>query len=241
MMTKLLSLVLSILLTSYSWAGLEWTDSSTDRCDCGTTSFSGISGSVFVRVKPASINTGNYSTYIVMHYNFGKRLYLLQNNADFKYRLLNEEETDTGDNFTAGEWHTVAITWDKGANNYTVYFDGVATDSGAFDGIAFTNYIRFGASSTLDINYTFAGQMCDGRVYDRALSADEIMALHEGHGADGIDDGCVLHLPMDEYEDGTAASGSGSVRDITNTGNDGTPTGLVYRADELKPIRRMLQ
>jgi hypothetical protein len=77
---------------------------------------------------------------------------------------------------TDGSWHHVGLTWD--GSNKILYADGaeVARDThAAMEGSAGGLYI--GAGKNLEAGSFFSGLIDDVRIYDRALSAEDIAAL----------------------------------------------------------------
>lgn len=93
-------------------------------------------------------------------------------------------------------------------------------------------------------NVTFAGRpddignldgcLDDVRIYNRALSDDEVMVIAGSRGKDSILNGCVSRWLMNEASPGTTPVGAGSVIDMMNAGNHGTPNGgNVYASSRL--------
>lgn len=73
---------------------------------------------------------------------------------------------------TYGQWYHLAATWDGSV--VIVYIDGAYNKQ--YNLSTYTNLntdTRFGASSD-GLNYQFKGEIDEVRIYDRALSADEI-------------------------------------------------------------------
>ena len=79
---------------------------------------------------------------------------------------------------TDGEWHHIGFVWDGSCRH--LYIDGVevANDDKPLLGLneAYGN-LYFGVGSTLVEGTYFSGLIDDVRIYDRALSAEEIAAL----------------------------------------------------------------
>ena len=89
-------------------------------------------------------------------------------------------ETTSGISLDGDGWHHVAYTIDSTADTQTIYVDGVAiaTTSHVND-ISFsggTGITRIGATTQSSSNY-FNGQIDEARIYDRALTANEITSL----------------------------------------------------------------
>ncbi|ELZ24222.1 LamG domain-containing protein [Halosimplex carlsbadense 2-9-1] len=88
---------------------------------------------------------------------------------------------DTND----GGWHHVLLTWDGAA--LVAYFDGEEVDRDASQSgdVAHSDrplYIGYGDNSYTTY-YDMDGAIDDVRVYQRALSADDVAALYEGEAA----------------------------------------------------------
>jgi hypothetical protein len=113
-----------------------------------------------------------------------------------------------------------------------------------------------GKSGTIDINPSadvwiggnppftdrqFNGRIGDVRLYNRALSAEEMQTVHAARGTDGIVDGLISRWPLNEQAPGVLATGVGTNRDIGNAGNNGDPIASPpYIEDELRFRRKMV-
>ena len=81
-----------------------------------------------------------------------------------------------------GGWHHVAYSFDDAANTQTLYIDGVAVATGTqATSIDYTNgssTTRIGAhANDTNIDFDFNGLIDDARIYTRAISDEEIIAL----------------------------------------------------------------
>jgi len=78
---------------------------------------------------------------------------------------------------TDGTWHHIGLVWD-GLHRH-LYADGseVATDTDDLLGISSDGDLYFGAGKTFDAASFWSGLIDDVRIYDAALSAEEIEAL----------------------------------------------------------------
>ena len=137
--------------------------------------------------------------------------------------------TETQGDFTIGttvlndgEWHHVASVYpDGGGELGTVihYIDGVAEAAGGNGGSVqavntsvAVDPVTIGRRNQAGVLGYFQGKLDDVRIYDRALSAAEVVALS---GATPTADGLLMHYALDE--------GSGNSLDDTGSGdNDGT-------------------
>ena len=101
-----------------------------------------------------------------------------------------------------GNWHQIAATYDKGAAK--IYIDGKEVASGnignAID--ATTNPFQFGVDSSK--GRYFNGEISIGRLYNKALSADEVKGQYAAEPAIASSDESVV-LWMD-YADGHGAA-----------------------------------
>ncbi len=99
------------------------------------------------------------------------------NESDSFVCLFWNDDLITPQAYTDSDWHFWACTYDAATNERTIYRDGVEVVSdvaaGDFSGTGAT-YIGY---NRYDTTY-FEGQIDDVRVYDRALSADDVKALY---------------------------------------------------------------
>ena len=80
---------------------------------------------------------------------------------------------------TLGSWSMVTATWDA-SGSATLYINGVANGTGAISspaGITSSGVLRMGNSAVATTS-PFDGSMADVRMYNRPLSASEILALY---------------------------------------------------------------
>lgn len=80
--------------------------------------------------------------------------------------------------FKMGEWVHVALKWD-GKNMY-LYKNGVQQGTtGSYSGKVTDVKNKFGIGCVPDRNYRFNGKLDDLRLYNKALSDDQILALYQ--------------------------------------------------------------
>ncbi len=86
----------------------------------------------------------------------------------------------------------------------------------------------------------FDGEISDVRLYERALSAEEMQTIYALKGKDGIYRGLKHRWTLDESGEGVLATGADTVRD--HIGNQaGTPNSSpTYRGNEITPYRRVV-
>lgn len=139
-----------------------------------------------------------------------------------------------------GNWHHVVGVY-NGATPIDIYIDGVLDNTSAGNAPASTgttgNDVSVGAVNTARF---FTGDIDDVRVYDRALSAAEVATIFAARGTDGIVSGLIGRLLLNEGAPGTVASGAGLNKDISNNGNNGTPTNSPTFTDGILRFRRRM-
>jgi hypothetical protein len=89
--------------------------------------------------------------------------------------------TPSADYIEGTGWHQVAYTFDDSANTQKFYIDGVEegssthTDSVSYSGQG--SNVTMGIHGNGSANYSFGGLVDDVRIYNRALTADDVAAL----------------------------------------------------------------
>ena len=80
---------------------------------------------------------------------------------------------------TDGQWHHVGFVYDLDSLHRLLYVDGaqVAEDTTVVSGMPSDGGLYIGASKDLDAGTFFSGMIDDVRIYDVALTAEEIEAL----------------------------------------------------------------
>jgi hypothetical protein len=81
-----------------------------------------------------------------------------------------------------GEWHHFAFVKDEDANTMSIYFDGleVGEKAGVSDKLAYARNREFKIGARFDEEDGYVGKIDDFRIYDYALSDDEIAELFRG-------------------------------------------------------------
>ncbi len=125
-----------------------------------------------------------------------------------------------------------------------IYIDGVSvtvTETNAPTGTILSDAAELcHIANRSDTNFGFDGRISDLRIYNRILSADEIATIYAARGVDGIVDGLVMRHMMDEDALGVVASGTDLHKDLSNSGNDGTPSASpTFDEGVIRSRRRM--
>jgi len=120
------------------------------------------------------------------------------------------------------EWVHIAASYDQTSHTAKLYINGsnVLTDSATATGALIAsdgNPVRLGIGSGTGEKNSFIGIMRDARIYNRALTATEILTLYERSGQPTS--GLVGHWEMDEGEGLTVQDDSGYCNHGTITGS----------------------
>ena len=80
---------------------------------------------------------------------------------------------------TDGQWHHVGFVYEMDTFHRRIYVDGaqVAEDATAFSGMPSDSGLYIGASKDLDAETFFSGFIDDVRIYNKALSQEEIETI----------------------------------------------------------------
>ncbi len=124
-------------------------------------------------------------------------------NGDGTQKVL---ESDSG-SISVGQWYHMAVTRDYQTGDTILYLDGVEVDR--LQAIGTTGYAPTNIGLGNGSSYCFDGQLDDFRIYNRALSPDEVRRLSEWAP------GPVAYWKLDEtggtiaYDSAASSSGSG--------------------------------
>ncbi|WP_222115668.1 family 43 glycosylhydrolase [Microbacterium sp. SLBN-146] len=111
-----------------------------------------------------------------------------------------EQTTSSGANLTRDVWKTITYTLDDASNTARVYLDGVQvaqnsnvtiTPGSIGGGVTTANYL---GRSVYNADRTLAGSLRDVRIYDSALTAPEVAALHPTDATKLARDAATLSL-----------------------------------------------
>jgi len=139
---------------------------------------------------------------------WSSRIQIYMDNADTVLDLgLGDSHNRHKDimSLTTETWYHVALTWDGG--NYVVYVNGEEKANGSYTGLDALNTVadigNDGRTDDTGRSEAFNGLLDDVRIYDRALSADEISQLSGNILANGGFENGVVE-PWSTYGDATA-------------------------------------
>ncbi|MEP7167548.1 MAG: LamG-like jellyroll fold domain-containing protein [Candidatus Woesebacteria bacterium] len=143
---------------------------------------------VWAKVSSAAVWTDGASHYITLYradVNNKVELFKTTTNNQLTIRYV-ANNVVSGANFTASptDWFQTAITWSKTSDQVKVYFNGAqqgstATGLGTWVGNLNSGTTVAGASSNAGL-LPWSGMINDVRLYNRALSASEVLALYTG-------------------------------------------------------------
>jgi hypothetical protein len=140
--------------------------------------------------------------------------------------------------FSLNTWYHVAMVYDGATMK--LYKDGVEIGSASKSGTVSQDA---GANVRLADNPVgdrcLDGCMEDARIYESALTVDELSTIIALRGLDHVTTGLVHRYKLGG-EDGAVASGAGSVIDTGSSPVHGTPVSApVYRGTNLRSTRRV--
>ncbi|PIR66776.1 MAG: hypothetical protein COU51_02060, partial [Parcubacteria group bacterium CG10_big_fil_rev_8_21_14_0_10_36_14] len=142
------------------------------NADVVANDMSPLSGTIVLWAKAEA----NVTSFIIGG-NTNSRTYLSRHSSGFFRVTKGNPATDM--NFTAtalNTWHQLVLTWDNGS--MSGYQDGVLINT-----LAFTDTTTAGTALKISSfntgGFNFDGAIDDVRIYNRALSADEVSALYK--------------------------------------------------------------
>lgn len=151
--------------------------------------------------------------------------YLAASTTEIRFWIWDDTPTAHGASYTAniaGAWHHLAGTYD--GETIRLYLDGVEVDTDTLSGQTLTDArsLLFGYSNAITTEFE------EMRIYDRALSAHEILELYNNpRGANqkyiDLDEGMLHYWRFNDNSGTLAADGKGAI-DLVLTGTAGTPT-----------------
>ncbi|MDD3002945.1 MAG: DUF2341 domain-containing protein [Candidatus Shapirobacteria bacterium] len=107
---------------------------------------------------------------------------LFQSNSNITGRInAGGDCSSTGNFFTIGNWHQIGMVWD-GSNIY-MYIDGIKRSGScprSTTMVSSTSPLDIGRISGSDNTYQFPGQFDDVRIYNYALTPEQVKTLYNG-------------------------------------------------------------
>ena len=201
-----------------------------DYIDLGSTSSAfnfpaDISGSAWIKTST--------SGRLILHYNGSSQLiymsvgpttaggtankfvvYLWANGGSNTVFSSNQSVTDN-------LWHLVSFTRNTVTQKVRLYVDGVLDSESSYSAMGGINSSGGVNTVSYPSPYSFSGSLDEVRVYNRALSADEVAKLYQTTAPDNPDQGLVGYWPLDGADvAGTTAydrSGKGYNGTLTNS------------------------
>lgn len=124
--------------------------------------------------------------------------------------------TDAAWQLPTGVWTHLAATWDSSTGAVEVYINGIkkgATQISPYRGTVNWASSNFYIGKSYDDNRWLEGDICECRIWNKILSADEINAKNHFYVVDPASEGLSAYWKFDE--------GAGiSIKDYTENGND---------------------
>jgi hypothetical protein len=155
-------------------------DGGDDAVEIGTANLSVNSGTITLWAYAESFSNTHHFLFGLANQPFSNRVQLYTDDAegyldlglgDSHARHTNIENLDTQ------TWYHIALTWD--GSNYLVYVNAVPKANGTYTGLStLETYADIGNNGySAGRNEAFGGNIDEVRIYNRALSADEILVL----------------------------------------------------------------
>lgn len=159
----------------------------------------------------------------------------IDNNGSTDY--LSAEISDGTDTYSAvgttnlstTGWHHFSVVWDD-SNGLYIYLDGKldgSTTSSTTSINSLANALAFRIGAESDAGVPFDGKIDDIKVYNRALSVDEVSKLaHTAVPIQPVDTGLVGHWTFDG-NDIDWSNASAEIKDVSGRGNHGDALGSL--------------
>jgi len=143
-------------------------------------------GTILAWIKAETIpGDSNYNFIYGNHKTdaWGDRIYFGLGNSNQIFLRLGTLADTYHSSISTGSWYHLALTWGNGpSGTYTVYKNGVSVGTGSYSGLgSFGPYSSMGAlyrHDTSDYGGSFNGLIDEVRIWNRALSPEEIEASY---------------------------------------------------------------
>lgn len=211
--------------------------------------FASPGGTVMAWINPASVGENGFGRV----FDKGNVWLLHMNNTDVANSLSFNHSFSSTDGFwdfpastisAFNTWYHIAVVFAGTTSAPLFYVNGalvttttrstpVGTKSSDAAGVLRIGQIHNASTRTFD------GQITGARMYNRLLTANEILTIYTTRGNDGIISGVAGRWAMKELSDGTAASATG-IMDFSANNNDSTAvTALTYKKDFINLRKRV--
>lgn len=237
---------------------MSFASASSEYIDCGTSSLLDMgsgeltlmiwmrwttSGSFGVIGKMKGGGSSDSNKYVIQTFDDGGGL-------DIQFKLsdggADVDLVRSSAGFNDGEWHHAVLVRDNTANLLRGYVDGAEEGTHDITGMGSLDtpnpfLIAAGHNNGSVVIQHFDGDLDGGRLYNRALTPEEILTIYNSRGHDGIVDSLVGRWMMNEGAPGDTASGAGVIKDVGPNGLHGTPTNTPIYTDGALSYRRIVR
>jgi hypothetical protein len=179
----------------------------------------------FLLDKEINCCGGNPQNYRLMLSNSYAGCTGLSWSVNFDTASFNQTSVCYPMSVSAGTWYLITGVWNSASSNLYLYINGslVGTTNATFippvSGPGLGNHLDLGRESS---NGSFsAGTLDDARVYNRALSATDIMTLYTSTGGESGDINTGL-AGWWKFDDGSSGTTPTTAADSSGNGNTGT-------------------
>lgn len=163
----------------------------------------------------------SYGDSYILVYNYGATGYnyfFFRNGGS--YYSINDATA-----ISVGEWVHIAGVYSPGVT-WLMYRNGVQSATGSSSTAMTFDALRpmgIGAGGVGTEGRNLLGCFADFRVYNRVVTANEMLTIANCYGHDGITNGLVGRWPLNEGAEGvTAPTTSGLIKDVSDYKNNGT-------------------
>jgi hypothetical protein len=145
---------------------------------------------------------------------------------------------------TNGVLFHFASTFNFSAGTGIIYINGVVDTAGSFANMTHGNTSNTAAalaklaSQENGTSNQWIGKLEDVRLYNRALSANEIRTIYAQRGRDGIFQGCTGRWPLMSLGDTVSPAAGASIKDISNSKFHLTNTGTNVFSKRIASVDR---
>lgn len=150
-----------------------------DRIAIPTTGFSTSAGTISSWFKIPLGHVPPSNEFIFGHYNSGNRLYIINDAGDSSMRFQIGSGAgffSTSGGYFDGEWHHIVMSWN--GTLMTGYIDGVYQDDVVYSGLTTIGATAYIGDNPPSGGAEWNGSIDDVRIYDVALTEDEIEYIY---------------------------------------------------------------